>query len=240
MPVEIGHIEALFRYPVKSMRGERLATAALGWHGLEGDRRFGLRRLGDRGGFPWLSASRLPALLLYGPERHGGDEAAAAPTHVRTPEGELLPILGDALARNVGTRYGAPVEMMELKHGIFDDASVSVISSETIDEISRLAGIPSDVRRFRPNVLVRPTDPRAFDEDRWVGRVLAFGEAGGPAVALTARDLRCSMVNLDPDAATAAPQVMKAVVRVNENNAGAYGTVTRAGMLSVGQRVLIL
>ena len=40
MPVVVGHIEALFRYPVKSMRGEQLAEAALGWHGIEGDRRF--------------------------------------------------------------------------------------------------------------------------------------------------------------------------------------------------------
>ena len=34
MPVEIGHVEAIFRYPVKSMGGERLEVAKLGWHGL--------------------------------------------------------------------------------------------------------------------------------------------------------------------------------------------------------------
>jgi uncharacterized protein YcbX len=35
MPIEIGHVEAIFRYPVKSMGGERLDSAQLGWHGLE-------------------------------------------------------------------------------------------------------------------------------------------------------------------------------------------------------------
>jgi uncharacterized protein YcbX len=48
MTVEIGHVEAIFRYPVKSMAGEPLEAAELGWHGLEGDRRLALRRLEER------------------------------------------------------------------------------------------------------------------------------------------------------------------------------------------------
>jgi hypothetical protein len=47
------------------------------------------------------------------------------------------------------------------------------------------------------------------------------------------------MVNLDPDTASPAPEVLKAVVRVNQNNAGIYGTVTRTGRLAVGQRVFL-
>ncbi len=50
-PVEIGRIEAIFHYPVKSMRGQPVDDAVLGWHGLEGDRRFAFRRLDERGGF---------------------------------------------------------------------------------------------------------------------------------------------------------------------------------------------
>ena len=50
MPVGIGQIEAIFRYPVKSMRGEPLEVATLGWHGLDGDRRLAFRRLDNRGG----------------------------------------------------------------------------------------------------------------------------------------------------------------------------------------------
>ena len=50
-------------------------------------------------------------------------------------------------------------------------------------------------------------------------------------------DVRCAMVNLDPDSATPAPVVLKAIVRANDNNAGVYGTVTRAGRLAVGQRI---
>jgi uncharacterized protein YcbX len=57
-------VEALFRYPVKSMSGEPLEVADLGGHGIEGDGRLAFRRADDRGGFPWLSASRLPELIL--------------------------------------------------------------------------------------------------------------------------------------------------------------------------------
>jgi uncharacterized protein YcbX len=50
MLIEIGHVEAIFRYPVKSMSGERLEIANLGWHGLDGDRRLAFRRVDDRSG----------------------------------------------------------------------------------------------------------------------------------------------------------------------------------------------
>jgi uncharacterized protein YcbX len=97
-----------------------------------------------------------------------------------------------------------------------------------------------DVRRFRPNVVVRLLRPKPFQEDAWVGGRLSFGEGdGSPAIAVTMRDLRCSMVNLDPESARPAPEVMKAIVRANENNAGIYGTVTRVGRVAVGERVFL-
>jgi uncharacterized protein YcbX len=240
MPMTIGHVEAIYRYPVKSMAGESLEVATLGWHGLEGDRRFALRRIDDRSGFPWLQASKLPDLLLFAPHRREDGAQGDLPTHVRTPDGEALPIVGEALAAELGRRLGSPVQMMQLKHGIFDEASVSVIAAETVREIGRLAGRSADVRRFRPNVVVRLLRSIPFQEDEWVGGVLAFGEGdSGPAVTVTMRDLRCSIVNLDPDSATPAPEVLKAVVRANRNNAGVYGTVTRIGQLAVGQAIVL-
>ena len=240
MPIEIGHVEALFRYPVKSMRGERLEVATLGWHGLDGDRRLAFRRMDDRGGFPWLTASKLPDLLLFAPQRREGALSGDLPTHVRTPDGAEMPVFGEDLAAEVGRRHGAPVQMMQLRHGIFDEASISVITLDTVREIGRLAGGSSDVRRFRPNILVRSLRSVPFQEDEWVGGVLSFGEGDdGPPSAVTMRDVRCSMVNFDPDSATPAPEVLKAVVRANQNTAGIYGTVTRTGELAVGQTILL-
>ncbi|RPH54740.1 MAG: hypothetical protein EHM89_18160, partial [Acidobacteria bacterium] len=158
------------------MSGEQLESATLGWHGLDGDRRLAFRRIDVRNGFPWLSASMLPDLLLFSPHfrEHGVD--GDLPAHIRTPDGEEMPVFGEDLAAEVGRRYGAPVQMMQLDHGIFDEATISVIASETVREIGRLAGRSPEVRRFRPNVVVRLLRPDPFQEDEWVGGVLSFGE----------------------------------------------------------------
>ena len=244
MPLEIGAVEAIFRYPVKSMAGERLEDANLGWHGLDGDRRLALRRVDDRSGMPWLTASTLPELLLFTPRRSDGNSEGELPTHVRTPSGEDLPVFGEQLGAEVGRRYGAAVQMMHLRHGIFDETCISVIATDTVLEIGRLAGRgldgQLDVRQFRPNVVVRLLQAAAFQEDSWVGGMLSFGEGeDAPAITVTMRDVRCGMVNLDPDTARPAPEVLKTVVRVNDNNAGVYGVVTRTGRLAVGQKIFL-
>lgn len=240
MSIEIGQIEAIFRYPVKSMRGEQIDAATLGWHGLEGDRRLAFRRPDERGGFPWLSASKLSALIAFTPLRREERIGEVLPTHVRTPEGQEMPVFGESLAAEVGRRCGIPVQMMHLKHGVFDEASVSMIASATVREISRLAERSADVRRFRPNILIRSARAVPFEEDQWVGGVLTFNEADdAPAVTVTMRDRRCAMVSIDPDGGSPAPEVMKACVHANDNNAGIYGTVTRIGRIAVGQTIIL-
>jgi len=238
MLIEIGRVEALFRYPVKSMAGERLEVAELDWHGLQGDRRLALRKIEDRGGFPWLTASKLPDLVRFTPLRRDDGGEGKLPTHIRTPDGEELPVFGEELSAVIGRRCGVPVQMMHMKHGVFDEGGVSVIAVETIAEIERLSGRSLDIRRFRPNIVVRLLRSGAFLEDEWVGGALQFGEEDdAPAIAVTMRDERCSMLNIDPDTASLATEVMKAVVRSNQNHAGIYGTVTRAGRLAVGQTI---
>lgn len=240
MSTEIGRVEAIFRYPVKSMRGERRALASLGWHGIEGDRRLALRRIGDHGGFPWLTASKLPDLIRFTPCRRGEGTHQDLPTHIRTPEGEEIPVFGDQLASEVGRRHGAPVEMMHVRHGIFDDASISVIALDTVREIGRLAGLDLDARRFRPNIVMSLLNSAPFQEDEWLGGLLSFGKGdNAPAVSVTMRDLRCSMVNLDPDSASINLEVLKAIFHAHEGHAGIYGTVTRIGQLAVGQTVML-
>jgi uncharacterized protein len=237
----IGHVHALTRYPVKSMAGVATESAFLGWHGLQGDRRFAFRRLDDSSGFPWLTASRLPELLLYHPR--GVDETAdePLPTHVRTPEGMDLALRSAELQNIVSEKFGSAVELMKLKHGIFDDATVSVINLATIAAIGREAGQDLDTRRFRANIVIASDAKEPFLEDGWIGGRLVFGETqDGPMLTMTLRDLRCVMINLDPDTAEQDPRVMKAVVRMNDNNAGAYASVARTGQITVGQSVSII
>ncbi len=241
MKIHVGRVHQLIRYPVKSMAGITMDSATLGWHGLPGDRRFAFRRLNDNSGFPWLSASRLPELVLYQPHGLAENAEEPLPTHVRTPEGVDFALGSAELRELVSERFGSPVELMKLKHGIFDEASVSVINLATIAAIGREAEQDLDHRRFRPNIVVAPESMEAFQEDNWIGGRLVFGDNDdGPVVHLTLRDIRCVMINLDPDTAKQDPRVMKAAVRLNQNNAGAYGMVARTGTVSLGQSVSLI
>ena len=130
------------------------------------------------------------------------------------------------------------MELMQLKHGIFDDASISVLSRATIAAISREAGVQVDARRFRANILLETDDGAPFEEDHWASGRLLFGESEPrPAISVTAHDVRCMMINLDPDTAKQDSRVLKAVVRLNSNNAGVYGTVVQTGTIRLGQSV---
>jgi len=237
----LGRICELRRYPVKSMAGVPAESAFLGWHGLDGDRRFAFRRLGDDGGFPWLTASRLPELLLYQPLGLDESSGEPLPTHVRTPSGLHLELRSKELEGEIAARFGSGVELMKLKNGVFDDACISVINRATIAGISCEAGVRTDTRRFRANILLETNDSGPFAEDKWVGGRLLFGEREPkPAVSVTVRDVRCMMINLDPDTATQDAQMLKTVVRLNANNAGVYGTVVQTGAIYVGQPVSLV
>jgi uncharacterized protein YcbX len=239
-PREIGKVEAIYRYPVKSMAGQPLDSAAVGWHGIEGDRRFAFNRAGSESGFPWLSASKLPKLLQYRPVNGGSNEASPFPTHVRTPEGKEFELRGEPLQQEISDAYSSQVKLVHLDQGIFDEAKVSLIASSTIDAIGEETGTRLDVARFRPNILIEAIDKTAFGEDEWVGKIAWIGD-GAKRVALYVymKDVRCVMINLDPATGTADHRVMKAVVRMNENNAGVYAMVMRTGLISVGEKIYL-
>jgi MOSC domain-containing protein len=239
--IQLGHVREINRYPVKSMAGMATESAILGWHGVEGDRRFAFRRIGADNGFPWLSASKLPELILYQPVGLDESTGEPLPTHVRTPGGSRLELRSAELISEITGRFGNDLELMQLKHGIFDEAQISVISQSTIKGIGREAGLKADLdrRRFRANIVVETECDEPFLEDNWVDGTLVFGEsdAAGPAVHVTMPDVRCVMLNLDPDTAAKDARVMKTVARLNQNNAGVYATVVRTGLISVGDRV---
>jgi uncharacterized protein YcbX len=236
--VEIGRIAEIYRYPVKSMAGLPLDTTPVGWHGVAGDRRFAFRRVGEQNDFPWLTASKLPGLVRFRPGDFDETTGEPLPTTVRTPSDAVFPLAGPELAAELSGRFGNAVELMQLKQGIFDDATISVIALATVAGIGKAAGLPVDRRRFRANIVVDTHQSDPFLENQWLGRMVAFGnDHQGPMISVTARDTRCMMINLDPETAEQDPRVLKTVVRLNQNDAGVYATVVRRGTLSVGDRV---
>jgi uncharacterized protein YcbX len=230
----VGTVRALYRYPVKSMAGQALREVSLGWHGVEGDRRFAFVRESDVSAFPWLTASKLHSLILYQPlAGNGGDE----PTHVLTPGRETLELRSDELRRELSEKHGMDVKLMQLKNGIFDDAPLSLITTGTIDGVATGAARALDARRFRPNIVVETKSGEAFAEDAWIGKVVRFEDRAAMHVEMS--DVRCSMINLEPDTAAVQPEVLKSAVRLNRNCAGIYGSTYVRGEVRVGDAVWV-
>src|SRR4051794_38357899 len=120
--VLVGTVRGVFRYPVKSMRGEAIAEAAVAWSGLRGDRRYAFVRAGNTSNFPWLTGRQVPNLLRYAPYFAEPSNPAAAPARVVTPDGADLPIESDALRDELAAQYGAALTLLHSGRGIPDVA----------------------------------------------------------------------------------------------------------------------
>ena len=72
----IGKVESLWRYPVKSMRGEELDEAFAGYSGIYGDRAFAFKSSANHKGFPYFTARDQRKLLQYRPHFRYPEKAA--------------------------------------------------------------------------------------------------------------------------------------------------------------------
>src|SRR4051812_1522432 len=90
--VAIGHVAAIYRYPVKSMRGESIEATELGWHGLAGDRRYAFLDQENRSGFPWLTCREFHRMIRYEAQFDNPADPGNARVLVKTPHGTEYPV----------------------------------------------------------------------------------------------------------------------------------------------------
>lgn len=231
----VGRVAALRRYPVKSMRGERLEEAELRWTGFRGDREYAFVFDDRLGRFPWATGRDLSAMPLYVARAKGPYRPAGLPVGVATPDGRELAVGDPALARELADAIGRPVRPMQLSRGAYDSMPLSILSTATLRALDAERGGPVDPERFRMNVLV---DAAERDRD-WRGRTLQFGEEG-PRVAVVRPVERCAMITIDPRTGERDPSLMRLVARRFGNEVGEYASVLREGVVRVGDPVSVL
>jgi MOSC domain-containing protein len=252
----VGRVVGLWRYPVKSMAGEELDGAEVSWHGLAGDRRWAFIRDGQVcSGFPWLTIRERPEMALYRPRFAEPERPEASVTLVRTPSGEELDVAGPELAAELGgterlggtgeagsaggaggaagAGAGAGVRVIRQNRGVFDTFPLSLLSTQTLAGLGRLAGADLTAPRFRPNLLVDAPGGE-FPEDGWVGRVL---RVGGLRMRVDQRDQRCVMVTIDPVTLERNPAVLRAIATGRDARLGVYGSTVAPGRVAVGDPV---
>ncbi len=236
----MGLVAALYRFPVKSMRGERLQEARVGWFGIEGDRQYAFARSDNTSWFPWLTGRDVPDLLRYTPRFVEPANTRASPVMVRTPSGAEVLLDSDVLRDDLAARHGGPVHLMQLERGTFDAAPLSLISTTTVGDLQARTAMRLDPVRFRQNILLDVGATAPYVEEKWQGRILMFGTGNDTArVLLSRRDKRCMMINLDPDSAAQTPAVLREVVASRDECAGLYAGPVTTGRIHVGDPVYL-
>ena len=257
----IGKVDSLWRYPVKSMRGEELDEAFAGFSGIYGDRLFAFKSSASPKGFPYLTAREQRRLLQYRPHFRDPDKAArpinlaeaesmganpvsADPSElmvdVETPDGRTLaiddPALTDVVRAGIDQKH--QLTLMRSERAMTDCRPVSIFSLQSARQLAEETGTSMDKRRFRANVYVDLTSAQGFGENEFVGRSLRIGSKA--VVTILERDPRCVMITLDPDTGEKTPAILKKVAQAHEGMAGVYGAVIVEGMLHKGDSIELL
>ena len=239
--VEVGVIKELYRFPVKSMRGEVLNEAHVYWHGLDGDRRYAFVRSDNRSGFPWLTGRELPQLLQYTPRFTQPDDVVNSPVEVVLPDGRIQPIHAPELNDELAKAYGKPVNLIKIGRGAFDSQAISVMSTATVAALGEAIGTAVTALRFRQNIIIETFDQQPFVEEKWLDSSLIFGEQPDSLqLRLNRRIQRCVMINIDPETSEKEAAVLKTIAQSRQNCAGVYASTERPGNIRVGDVVKLV
>jgi len=259
----IGTVASLWRYPVKSMRGEELPEAFVGFAGVYGDRLFAFTSSAAPKGFPYLTAREQRKLLQCRPRFRHPDKAArpvnlaeaeslapgVTPVYADMPElmvdvqtstGATLPIDDPALIPLLRqeVRRAPDLTLVRSQRALTDCRPVSLFSLQSARRLGEELRTAVDQRRFRANLYLDFDTASGFVENDFVGRSLLIGSK--VVISILERDPRCVMITLDPDTGEARPEFLRQVAQVHDGTAGVYGAVLVEGMLHKGDVVQLL
>lgn len=210
------HIAEMWRYPIKSLAGERLKQAEIRLDGIAGDRIVHVEDVGAR----VVTARTRPRLLglhgATGPE----DEPLLDGRPWQAPES------AEAIRRAAGpearlVRWDGPERFDILPLLVATDGAILALGE--------------DGRRLRPNIVIGGVEGLA--ERDWPGRRLRLGEVVIEAAQLRGR---CVMTTYDPDTQAQDPSVLRRIVREFDGRIALDCAVIRPGCVRLGDSVELL
>lgn len=259
----IGKVDSLWRYPVKSMRGEELDQAYVGFAGVYGDRLFAFKDASAMAGFPYLTARERQDMLLYRPRFQNPDKAVRPPNlteaedlepgvtaifadpeelalNIETPSGEELavddPGLIDRLLDGLDEKH--ELTLLRSDRAFTDCRPVSLFSLQTGRQLGEEIDTVIDKRSFRANIYMDLEAAEGFAEDKLLGKSVQIGAK--VVLSILERDPRCKMITLDPDTAKANSKILRMVAKGHEGMAGIYGAVLVEGEVRPNDEINLL
>lgn len=209
------HIAELWRFPVKSMRGERLSSATLTGDGVVGDRRMHVRN-----GHGVLTARTRHALL-----------GLAA---VTDSDGQVLvdgvPWDDPKVADSVRAVAGQDAELVAYGGRERFDVLPLLVATD-----GGIAALGWDGRRLRPNIVIGEVPGLA--ERSWPGKALRIGEA---VIGIESLRARCVITTIDPDTCVLNPEVLRRINRVFDGRVALNCWVAHGGEIHAGDPVEVI
>jgi uncharacterized protein YcbX len=208
--VLLGHIEAVYRYPVKSLAGEPLSDAIVLADGLEGD--------------------RIHALMVDDPQHE-----RAGKTY-RGKENNLLHTLSDTeRACALAAQRGVAVALSEPgRH--FDMAAVSLLFDTWLADVAQRVGSTLEPLRFRPNLFARGEAGFTYAEPQMIGLRL---QAGSVLLEVVDTNRRCVTPTYDLQSGESNPAILRTIAQERDNVVGVYCRVVTPGTLRPGDTIRI-
>jgi len=228
----IATVAGLWRYPVKSMLGERRESLLLERRGVVGDRLYAVRdEAGKFGSGKTTRRFRLMDGLFRFRARYDGEIPV-----ITFPDGVTLTGDDRAIHARLSDVLGMNVELSregEISH--FDDGPIHLVTTASLQALGALlAQDEIDARRFRPNIVIE-TDGEGFQEDSWEGREILLGDS--VRLRVTKQTERCVMVNFAWGELREEPRALRALAQAHDACMGVYVDVLTPGTLRQGDQV---
>ncbi len=261
--LQVGSVRELWRYPVKSMLGEKLETATLTERGVQGDRQFALIDVETGHVVSAKNPRRWPTMFSFQARLVPGSSMSV---EVTLPDGQIMTeytrdvdaILSERLGRTVRFTNVPPAQPVLEQYApnldglserdsettvkippttFFDEAPVHLLTTATLQALrSRYPDGRFDARRFRPNVVIDAgTSAVAFLENDWKGRIVAIGAQ--VRLEVTSLCARCVMTTLPQKGLPQDLAILRTAVQYNHGMVGVLATVVTPGAVHAGDIV---
>ncbi len=212
------HVLELWRYPVKSMCGERVSEAEVMKTGIQGDRHIVIvSRAGDR----LITARTHPGLLGIQASLNAEGDVTVDGYVWHSPTAQRL---ASEAARE-------PVQLVNAR----DDTSRFDILPLLVATDGAIESMGIDRRRLRPNIIVGGVDGQS--ERSWPGQRL---QSGNVQIEIAQLRMRCVMTTFDPDTLEQDLSVLKNIVRKAGGKLALDCSVRSAGLLRVGDPIELM
>ena len=258
---KIGALESIWRYPVKSMRGEEVDEIFVSFTGLMGDRIYAVSSTSSPKELPWHTARQYKGYVLYqayfvnreatlkpdNMQEAFNNPAVLSPVYptkesfsvrVKSPEGDVYDIEDPAFIESISSQSKGQLGLHYSQSNFTDCRPVTLFSLQTLEQLERETQLNLDKLRFRSNFYVSWDKAAGFYEDQLVDKKIKIGAR--VELMILERDPRCKFITINPDTAATEPSLLQHLARKHQGYAGVYAAVLKEGPVRKGDSITIV